>query len=89
MSNRVFIVPTKFINVRNEKVTFGVRIWDNHNESMIDDWLSVPASDLDVLRKVVFDSHDNEEIAFIEEAETGCYISDVWYTWEEIKHIFE
>jgi hypothetical protein len=87
MSNRASIQPTKFENVRSGHVTLGVRVHDDYGQSYDNTWDSIPDDDLDVLQKVL-DSED-EVIKSILTPDKGIYIGDIWYDWEQIKHLWE
>jgi hypothetical protein len=91
MSNPVNIVPTEFLNVRSGNKTFGVRVYDDHDQAYDNTWESTPDDDLDVLEKVL--ECDNEAIRgimdFVKENEKGVDIDGTYYDWDEIKDCFQ
>jgi hypothetical protein len=91
MANRVYIEPTEFKNVCTGKVSYGVRVYDDEGHSYDDTWEAIPEDDLDVIRKVV-DSHDpviSDMVNFVEENQTGFYVSTRWYGRNKIEDILE
>ncbi len=91
MSNRATIEPTEFKNVRGGDVTFGVRVYDDYASAYLNLWESIPDDDLDVLRQVLESDDENIKalLNFIQEEETGVYIGDVYYDFEQIKECFD
>ena len=93
MSSKVNITTTEFKNIKTGNKTLGVRIYDDYGQSYDNCWENIPDDDFDVLRKVLTDSCDSNNISammdFVAEHETGVCINNQWYDWEEIKHIFD
>ena len=95
MSNRICIEPTKFLNVRTDDVSFGVRIYDNYSNIYFNEWENIPDDDLEVLRKIIILAKDRnidhnlkEIIRHIKDVQSGVVIGEKWYDWEEIKDQF-
>ena len=91
MANRVNIEPTKFVNVRDNSETFGVRVYDDYAQAYDNSWKEIPDNDMDVLKRVLNldDIVISEMMSFTKEMENGLYIGDEWHEWEEIKAVFE
>ena len=90
MSNFINVEPTEFKNVRDGTVSFGVRIYDDHGQSYINSWESIPDDDLEVLEMAIQDADDiaSSIFDFIQEEEKTVYVSGIAYRWNEIKHLF-
>ncbi|MBD3262034.1 MAG: hypothetical protein GF334_10290 [Candidatus Altiarchaeales archaeon] len=94
MPNQAFIIPTKFENIRNGKVNYGFRVFDDYAEGIV--WLpydmeKIPEDDLECLQ-LVMNSEDEIPISILDhvlEYETPAIIGDVTYSWDQIKHLFE
>jgi hypothetical protein len=91
MANRGTIQPTKFENVRTGHIDFGVRVYDDEGQTYDNTWDSIPDDDLEVLELVLKSKDDTIVgiLGFIQEYEKGIYIGEVWYTWDQIKHLFK
>jgi hypothetical protein len=92
MSNRINIEPTKFINARTGHETFGVRIYDDYNQSYDNCWESVPDDDGEVFQLVLVNSADesiSDMLDFIKTMQQGVYIGGRWYDWAWVKHQME
>ena len=90
MSNRVTIEPTEFKNVRSGEKTYGVRVYDDYDQSYDNTWDKIPVKDLDVLEKVMVsdDKIISAMMDFIGENEKGVCIGDNYYDWEDIKYLY-
>ena len=92
MSNRLYIEPTVFTNERTGIVTRGVRVYDDYFSSYDNTWNEIPDDDMEVLAKVIEDYPGGEigdGLDFVQSNEKGIGIGDAWYSWDEIKHLFE
>lgn len=92
MSNRAYIEPTEFRNVRTGDVSLGVLVWDDFGCGYTNHWESIPDDDLDILHKVLSE-HISEEvdgvIRLVFEQEKGLYIGNVYYEWEDVKRVWD
>jgi len=89
--NRINLEPTKFVNQRTGITTFGFRMYDDNTQTYSNTWDSIPEDDMEVLSKLM-ESYDLEVLSmldFLLESSGGLYIGDVWYEWDEIKHLWE
>lgn len=91
MSNLASIQPTIFTDQRTGDVSYGVRVFDDHGKSYVNDWDSIPDDDMDVLRKVfvMLDDITVDILNHICEEEKGIMIGTKFYDWDKIKHVFE
>ena len=91
--NYITLQATEFIDSPQGSVTFGFRMYDWEGKVYDNTWERIPDDDLDILRKVCEESADDEVVMamfeYIWENETGIYIGDIWYDWEDIKDILE
>jgi hypothetical protein len=90
MSNRVVIQPTVFVNKPQNDETYGVRVYDDYDQSYVNTWESIPEDDVEVLRKLVEENLDETigaMLDFVIGNETGIYIGENWYIWDDIKQI--
>jgi hypothetical protein len=84
--------PTKFVDLRTGQETFGFRAADDYDQAYNNTWDSVPEDDLEFLRQIIEDSTDEKVqsmLEFVEENENGVYIDKTYYSWDEIKHLFD
>lgn len=91
MSNRVTIEPTEFTNIRSGEKTYGVRVYDDYDQSYDNTWDIIPVHDMDILRKVIR-IHDNKidsMLDFVEDNHNGIYIGGSWYEWDDIKDVLK
>ena len=91
MSNRVNLVSTKFVNVKENCETFGFRMYDDNVQTYDNTWDFIPDDDLDVLTKVILNSNTDlveEMLDYIHSNEIGISIDGEWYDWEQIEHLF-
>lgn len=85
-------MPTKFVDVRTDNVSFGYRAYDDHDQCYDNCLDCIPDDDLEFLRMVV---RDNSNIVmggmldFVVDNKTGISIGDHHYQWETIKEIME
>lgn len=90
MSNRVTIQPTKFEDTRTGETHKGVRVFDNYGQSYDNTWESIPDDDMDIIAKVM-ESGDEVIVGildFLHENGGGIFVGDVYYEWEQIKHLW-
>ena len=89
MSNRVTFIPCKFVNVRTGHESYGYRAFDDHVSTYGNCWESIPDNDVDFLYKMALEAFNNSDIddmfQYLSEYERGCYVDNVWYTYEEIR----
>lgn len=95
MANLVTIEPTEFTNPHTATVTYGFRLYDDYGAQYANGWESIPGDGMAVLERVVSmwkSGELKEEIVglleFVEEHEKGLYVSQTWYDWDQIKHLF-
>jgi hypothetical protein len=91
MSNRVNLVSTKFVNVKENHETFGFRMYDDEGQEYDNTWKEIPENDLDVLAKVINESKNIQIMSMldcIDENKEGIFVDSEWYDWEQIKHLF-
>ena len=89
MSNRAYIIRTKFIDTADKNESYGVRVFDDYDQSYINRRDELPDSDMELLREVIADM-DEPIMSIINSLltnEKGLYIDDRWYDYEEIKDI--
>jgi hypothetical protein len=91
MSNRLNIVPCEFHDVRDGEISYGYRIFDDESMSYDNNWDSIPADDMQVLRKVLAEADvaTHDMLEFVDNYETGLYIGGCWYEYEEVKAVFD
>lgn len=89
MSNRVTIVPTRFENVRDGTVSYGVRVYDDDAMTYDNSWDEIPGEDLEVLARVLEDPDEITAQILSSIPERGCYVGGAWYAWEQIQHLWE
>lgn len=94
MSNRLTIEPTKFVNIRTGSETFGFRMYDDFAGVYANDWDVLPEDNMQFLQEVIqrvpqYDEETQNMLGYVEEHEKGIYLADVWYDWDQIKHLFE
>lgn len=90
--NRVTLQLTIFENHPQGDRTYGCRIYDDYGQSYCNTWDSFPCDDLKALVMVIRSDTDETTHAIlssIREDETGIYIGDNWYEWDQIKHLFK
>ena len=91
MSNPLTIEPTEFVNVRNrQEKTFGVRVYDNYDQSYDNTWDLIPDDDMEILEKVIANNNEQMQamLDYVKENECGISIGGEWYDWDEIKVVF-
>ena len=101
MSNRMFIVPTEFKDIRTGHITKGVRCSDDYANFYSNLWESIPNDDLEFLalclEEFYFESKysaidKNKEyhmfFEWIVENQKGVWIGETYYEWGQIKHLF-
>jgi hypothetical protein len=103
MSNKIHFEPTKFESVRTGSITYGCRVYDEGNATYTNatytnTWDSIPDDDVDIIAKCLknfsyrgaFNAPDDfsNMLEFIESEENGVFVGDIWYDWDEIKHLF-
>jgi len=86
MSNRVYIEPTEFKDVRTGEVSYGVRVYDDYAMAYDNSWDRIPYSDLEVLKRVLEDASEQAGgmIDWAVESEKGLYVSCTWFSAEDI-----
>ncbi|MFA5759564.1 MAG: hypothetical protein WC942_09450 [Clostridia bacterium] len=94
MSNEITIQTTEFKNVPQNKVSFGVRIFDDYDQDYDNTWDCIPGNlDDNYHEKILYKCMENHSFdsffEFIKETEKGIFINDDYYPWEKIKHCFE
>jgi len=89
MSNRATIQLTKFEDVRTGEVSYGCLIYDDYAMAC-QMWDTIPDDNLECLRLAIDKSDDVATgiFDFLQENEKGCYVSDEWYDWEAIQHLW-
>lgn len=87
MSNRVYITPTEFKNVRTGKVSFGVRAYDDESEGFIDCWDDIPESNREVLQRVIGDAGGTiwDLLDYAKESGKGVYVGGELFSPAEIE----
>lgn len=88
MSNRVYLVPTKFVDTHDGTETFGYRIFDDEDQDYVNHWDSIPKGDMEVLAQAI-EEGGNSLLDYVREFKTGLFIGDNWYDWDDIKGIWE
>lgn len=94
MSNRIRIQRCEFINYPNRDVTYGFRAYDDYDQTYantctIEQMTTEPIEFLKWLGQSAEDSRLLEMLDFAKEAQSGLYIDDAWYDWDEIRHVLE
>lgn len=91
MSNRIKICPTEFTDIRTGVKSYGIRMFDDYDESYDDSWDTIPVKDLDIIKRVieVGDKTITAMIDYVIEHQQGICVGENWYDWDEIKHLFE
>ena len=91
MSNRVVIIPTEFKDVRTNETYYGARIADSYAKSYDNTWGFIPDDDMEVIKRMMED--EDETIVnifyYVKEHGIGIYVSEKYYSWEQIKHLFK
>jgi len=91
-SNNVYLIPTEFKNVRTGEIEKGIRVFDDYASSYYVLFEGeLPEDDLDLLRLALeCDERAVREILdSIQEESKGIVIGSTYYSWEEIKEVFE
>ena len=93
MSNRICFEPCEFKDPRTGEISKGFRAFDDYHQTYCNWWESIPDDDLEFLKDVVAQKNEgnndlDELIDWIQEQETGVYIGDTFYEWEQIKSLF-
>jgi hypothetical protein len=88
--NRACIEPTRFIDVRSNTDSFGVRVYDDYGQAYDNTWDVIPDDDFEVIRRVI---QSNDEamgaiLSSVIENEKGIFVGDIYYPFEEIQHLF-
>ena len=96
MSNTVNIVPTQFVNMKDNTSTYGVRIYDNYENMYSNYWdkEQIPVDDLKLLEFCLNSEISEHDIAaamfeYMKTEKVGCMIASEWYEWEQIMHLFQ
>jgi hypothetical protein len=91
MANQCFIEPTKFEDIRDGAVSYGVRIFDNYSKLYINTWDRIPDSDLDVLRLIINDhfAETSEFWDFAFTCQKGVFVGDTYYEWNVLEPLLE
>jgi len=90
MSNRVTVQATVFKNHPQGLETFGYRMFDDYDQTYDNTFDAVPDNDLELLRHALAncDGIAGSMLEYVEENNTGIYIGDTWYDWDEIRHLW-
>jgi len=74
----------------SDSVTYGVRLQDDYATTYDNTWEDIPDDDLELLARVLktTDEVGDDMLSSLAEQEQGCYVDNVWYTWDEIKHLW-
>lgn len=84
--NRLYIEPTKFIDVRSDHETFGFRWWDDFDQGYDNNLESIPDDDLEFLELIIRE-HDSDELGraleFAYKDSKSICIGDTWYSYEQ------
>jgi len=87
MSNRAYIVRTKFEGITDGDVSYGVRVYDDYESYYNNNFEGPPTADDIELFKTCLEQENEEQdgvLSFVVEEHKGCYIDDNWYTWEQL-----
>lgn len=92
--NRVHIEPTKFVNVRSNRETFGWRAFDDYAQAYDNTWSKdeMVEDDLEFLRRVIETSSDEAlwaMLEFCEENKQGVFVGDSFIKWENFSPILD
>ena len=88
----ITIQATKFVNMIDGKesdISYGVRIYSDHEKGYINTWESIPETDMGILHDVIADGDDiiNNMLDCAKLFEEGITINDTFYDYSEIKSI--
>lgn len=88
--NHITLQPTIFINHPNGEKAYGYRMYDDYGQTYYNLWESIPDDNLEILRLVLEDCDfiTSGMFDYMAEHSHGLYIGDIWYTWDEVKHLF-
>lgn len=87
MSNRIGLWSTTFKDPSGE--SYGFRVADDGDKAYYN-FLEAPVNDDMEILKIAANTDEFSQFAdFIVETHSGLSINDNWYSWEEIKEIFE
>jgi hypothetical protein len=79
---------TKFVNLPDNSENYGYRIWDDLEQDYANHWeLPLPQTEAEILNKVASDASETGERLLDWAKEYGCYISDNWFSSEEVRQI--
>lgn len=89
--NRVTIQTTVFENYPQGDKTYGYRMYDDHGQTYLNTWESIPNDDLEIVQQVIDDGDETAQsmLMFCLEHEVGLYVCNEWYEWDKIKHLLE
>ncbi len=87
MSNRVYLVPTKFVDQHDQTETFGYRVFDDEDQDYVNHWDEIPKEDMKVI-ELALEEGGNTLLDYVREFQTGLFIRDNWYDWVDVMHIF-
>ena len=90
MSNHICIIPTNFVNARSGNVSYGVRVYNDHECVYDNSWMGIPVNDLDILRETIISANNaiSNLLDYLKKQKQGCEIDETWYDWDEIKSVF-
>jgi hypothetical protein len=93
MSDATSIVRTKFINMADEKESYGYRMYNGNLNTYCNclEKSDLPEDDLELLAKVKNDPIDDtceSMLEVVESMEEAIWIGNNMYSWDEVKHIF-
>lgn len=92
MGNRVWILPTIFVDHPSGEESFGVRVFDDYGSAYTNLWNrgDLDLEDLDILRKMLKDEDKEIQdiLATVKDRETGIDIGENRYEWNDIQSIF-
>ena len=95
MSNLARVNVNKVENVKTNKIYYEIDISDSYNYGSIDiEEEEIPETDIDALQYLIDYGPDESEnitdlIDSLIEYEKGLFINDIWYDWNEVKHLFQ
>lgn len=89
MSNRVYITPTEFKNARTGQVSYGVRAYDDADDSFIDCWDDLPESNREVLQRVIEDGGEViwDLLDYAKSSGKGVYVGGELFSADDIRSL--
>ena len=87
MSNRVYLLATKFVDSTGE--SFGFRVSDEYDKAYWNMGESLIENDLALLQTATDASEFEQFREFLVSNEMGLTINDTWYDWDEVKDILK